>query len=320
MAGNKQNKASSIDLSARLRAYHKDHRRVLGESLKRLLRRPLSSLMTWIVIGIALALPMGFYVALGNVQELSDHVDGQAQISLFLHQRVSAQNIHKLSTQLQSWPEIESLNVISKEEALAEFQALVGFSDVLSQLDSNPLPVVIEITPSEGYDNAGAAKILLAKLKKLPSVDIAQLDLQWVQRLNAILQLGQKLALGLILLLSLGVLLIIGNTIRLEIESRREEIIVIKLIGGTESFVRRPFLYTGMWYGLGGGMIASLTVAVGLTMLNKPVAKLAGLYQSDYQLLGLGFGDTFSLWIMAALLGLLGAWLSVARHLDALEP
>ena len=154
----------------------------------------------------------------------------------------------------------------------------------------------------------------------MPGVDIAQLDLEWVQRLNAMLVLGQRLALGLVILLSAGVLLIIGNTIRLEIENRRDEVVVVKLVGATDSFVRRPFLYTGIFYGLGGGIVASLIVSVGLAILNEPVSTLAGLYQSSYQLLGLNFGDMLSLWFMSAMLGYFGAWLSVSQHLDQLEP
>jgi cell division transport system permease protein len=141
-----------------------------------------------------------------------------------------------------------------------------------------------------------------------------------VQRLNAMLKLGQRMALGLVLLLSLGVLLIIGNTIRLEIENRRDEISVTKLVGATDAFVRRPFLYTGMFYGLGGGIVASLIIVLGLAVLNKPAATLAGLYQSDYQLLGLNFSDMLSLWLMSALLGFFGAWFSVSQHLDDLQP
>lgn len=311
---------SKISFKAKFAAWKKDHKRVVGESFKRLLRQPLSSLMTWAVIGIALALPVGFYVALGNVQQLSGRFEGNAQISLFLHQRVSAQNIERLTTELSSWREVKSLTVISKEEALEEFQTMSGLGNVLSHLQENPLPVVIEITPIEQFSNAEAAKQLLQRLRALPPVELAQLDLQWIQRLNAMLALGQRMALGLVILLSLGVLLIIGNTIRLEVENRREEIIVTKLVGATDSFVRRPFLYTGIWYGFGGGVIASFIIMIGLAVLNKPAATLAGLYQSDYQLLGLSFADMFSLWLMAALLGFFGAWFSLSRHLDELEP
>ena len=311
---------SKVSIKARLVAWRKDHKRVSGESLRRLLQQPINSLVTWLVIGIALALPVGLYVALGNIEELSHRWDGDAQISLFLHQRVSVQSEQRLQQQLRNWPEIESLNIVSKQQALEEFQAISGFADVLQHLDHNPLPTVIEVGPTKSYSDVKNAEKLLKKLQALPPVELAKLDLQWVQRLTAMLEVGQRLALGLVILLSMGVLLVIGNTIRLEIENRRDEIIVTKLVGATDAYVRRPFLYTGLWYGLGGGFIASIIIGVALAVLNKPVATLAGLYQSDYMLLGLSFGDMVSLWLMAALLGFFGAWFSVSKHLDAMEP
>ena len=312
--------SSKVGFSARFDAWRKDHKRVASSSLLRLFKQPVSSVVTWMVIGIALALPVGLYVALGNVQALSHRWDGDAQISLFLHQRVSAQLEQRLQKQLLSWPEIDDLHIISKEQGLQEFQAISGFADVLKHLNHNPLPTVFELVPAPAFSDAASAEVLLKKLQALPPVELAKLDLEWVQRLAAMLQVGQRLALGLVILLSMGVLLVIGNTIRLEIENRRTEIIVTKLVGATDAYVRRPFLYTGLWYGLGGGLIASVVIAVGLAMLNKPVATLAGLYQSDYQLLGLSFSDMFSLWIMASLLGFFGAWFSVSKHLDAMEP
>lgn len=313
-------KASRLGLVQRFKAYLNDHKRVCKESLHRLKQTPVANVMTWLVIGIALALPVGFYVAISNVQQLSGRLDSSAQISLFLEQKASNAQIERLLEQLEGWPELREVKLISKEQGLEEFQAMSGLADVLSHLQDNPLPVVIELTPNKAYSKPKEAKQLLQKLKPLPLVDIAQLDLQWVQRLNAMLVLGQKMALGLVLLLSLGVLLIIGNTIRLEVENRREEIVVIKLVGGTDSFIRRPFLYTGLFFGLGGGIVASLIVSIGLAVLNEPVAKLAGLYQSDYRLLGMPAEDVLALWLMAALLGFFGAWLALNRHLDELEP
>ncbi len=319
-ATSKKNVASSISFKNRFDAWKKDHRRIFIESIHRLLARPLNSLMTWLVIGIALALPVGFYVAIGNVHELSGRFEGNAQISLFMHQRATPQVIERLRKELDSWPELMSVKVIGKDQALDEFKAMSGFEDVLQHLQNNPLPVVFELAPSSSWSQSKKAEELLLRLKKLPSVDLAQLDLEWVQRLNAMLKVGQRLALGLVILLSSGVLLVIGNTIRLEIENRRDEIIIVKLIGATDSFVRRPFLYTGVFYGLGGGLIASLIVGVGLSLLNGPVTTLAGLYQSNYTLLGLSFVDMFSLWVMSGFLGFFGAWLSVNQHLDQFEP
>lgn len=313
-------KISKISFLASIKAWFKDHKRVAKESFSRLLSEPIDSLMTVMVIGIALALPVGFYVALGNVQALGSQWNSTAQISLFLDQRIQDSAIERLTTELTLWPEIKELHVISKEQGLKDFQTLSGFADALTYLDRNPLPVVIEILPTPAHSTAETAKVLLQRLQDLPPVELAKLDLEWVQRLAAMLKIGQRLALGLVILLSMGVLLIIGNTVRLEIENRRKEIIVVKLVGGTDAFIRRPFLYAGIWYGFGGGLLASIIVGIGLAIMNEPVANLAGLYQSNFQLLGLSFTDTLSLWIMASLLGFFGAWFSVSKHLDALEP
>lgn len=311
---------SKVGFSARFSAWIKDHQRVAKDSLQRLKEKPLNTAITLAVIGIALALPVGFYVTLANVQTLGKNWESTTQISLYLDRRATAQAIERVRTDLALWPEIETINVISQEQGLAEFRAMSGFSDVLKHLDHNPLPVVVEILPSAEYSDSAKAYELLQKLQAQPLVDMAQLDMEWLQRLALMLQIGQRMALGLVMLLSLGVLLIIGNTIRLEIENRRDEIIVVKLVGGTDAFVRRPFLYSGLWYGLGGGILASIIVAAGLLLISKPVSNLAGLYHSDYRLLGLSFSDTLSLWGMAALLGYFGAWLSVGQHLDELEP
>jgi cell division transport system permease protein len=141
-----------------------------------------------------------------------------------------------------------------------------------------------------------------------------------VQRLYAMMALGRRIVASVAMLLSIGVLMVIGNTIRLAIESRRDEIVVVKLVGGTDAFVRRPFLYTGVWYGLGGGVVATMIVGIGMLTLQEPVAQLAGLYNSQYRLIGLSFGDMSNLWLASGLLGWLGAWLAVARHLGDIEP
>lgn len=311
---------SRLTVGARFKSWLKDHRRVALDSFRRMLAKPATSLVTLAVIGIALALPIGFYVTLANVQDLGQRWESTTRISLFLDQKASDEAIQRLKTELSVWPEVEQLHVVSKEEGLQEFKTISGFADVLKHLDHNPLPVVIEILPRSDYSDSAKAYELRQRLNDLPLVELAQLDMEWLQRLSTMLQIGQRMALGMVVLLSLGVLLIIGNTIRLEIENRRDEIIVVKLVGGTDAFVRRPFLYTGMWYGLGGGILATLVVVMGLWLLSGPVASLAGLYQSDYRLSGLSFADTLWLWLMATLLGYCGAWFSVSQHLDALEP
>jgi cell division transport system permease protein len=260
-------------------------------------------------------------VALENFQALNGRWDGgDPQISVFLKPEITQAEAETLQADISKWPETEKVTLITKEQGLLEFQKLSGTADVLSQLEQNPLPYVLEILPDAEHGQPAAAEALLQRLQALPQADMVQLDLEWVKRLEALLQLGKHIAFILVLMLSVGVLLVIGNTIRLEIENRRQEILVVKLVGGTDAFIRRSFLYTGFWYGFGGGLVASMIVAAALALLGKPVATLAGLYQSDYALMAMSLKDTLSLWMLSGWLGFFGAWFAVAKHLDKLEP
>ena len=311
---------SRAGLGDRLRSWQLHHRGSAWDSLQRLLRSPMSSLMTWLVIGIALALPVGLSVALDNARSVSVGWDSPAQISLFLRAEVSMDAAELLRQRILERADVASVRLVSREQALEEFRQLSGFGDILRNLDDNPLPNLVLVTPLSGDGQATRAAALQALLQEEPGVERAVLDMEWVQRLNALVQLFQRAVAALGAILCLGVLLVIGNTIRLAIENRRQEILVIKLVGGSDAFVRRPFLYTGFWYGLGGALLAWLVVAIAMWWLRVPMATLALLYQSDFQLEGLGLLDSLGLLAAGALLGLVGAWLAVARHLSAVQP
>lgn len=315
-----QAQVSRTTAGDRWRAYRTHHQLVAKDSLMRLLKQPVGSLMTWLVIAIALALPAGLYVSLSNVEKISAGWDGAAQISLYLDHRVSQEVGEKLTEKLNQRDDITRAVYVSREQALAEFQALSDYGEVLEGLDENPLPAVIIITPVEQNNSATEVVELREELDAMVQVEQAQLDLEWVQRLYSMMTLVSQLTMALALMLSMGVLLVIGNTIRLSIENRRDEILVEKLVGATDSFVRRPFLYTGFWYGLGGGILASILIAVSMAWLDAPVARLADLYQSDFQLLGLSFIDSVTLSLTGAMLGFMGAWIAVARHLHDIQP
>jgi len=272
------------------------------------------------VIGIALALPSGLYVLTGNLQRLSTQWDGGASLSLFLRHEVTTGQAGALADKLRQWPEIEQLRLITPQEALVEFRELSGFGDTLDTLDENPLPAVLAIKPADSAAQAEPAAALLERLRALPEVDLAQLDLQWVKRFNAIVDIVQRSIWVLASLLGLAVLLVTGNTIRLEIQNRREEIEITKLIGATSAFIRRPFLYSGLLYGLGGALLAAVLVELAFLQLNSPVRQLAGLYESSFRLQMLSFSESLTLLAAGSLLGLLGAWLAVGRHLADIEP
>lgn len=303
-----------------LHVYLVRHAQVSLNSLGRLYRSPVASLMTAAVIGIALALPSGLYLLTANLQRLNTHWDGSANLSLFLHHAVTEKQARELESTLRKWPEIESLRLISPQQALAEFRELSGFGAALDVLDENPLPTVLAVKPARDHSDADSAALLLDRLRALPEVELAQLDLQWVRRFSAIIEIVRRSIWVMGALLGLAVLLIIGNTIRLEIQSRRDEIEITKLIGATDAFIRRPFLYSGIWYGLCGALLAGILIEVAFVQLDGPVRQLAGLYESGFALKTLSLGGTGVLLAGGATLGLLGAWLAVGRHLAAIEP
>jgi cell division transport system permease protein len=311
---------SRTGLRDRLRSWLAHHRLSLTDSLQRLLRSPFSSVLTWLVIGIALALPVGLSVALENVRIVSGNWDSPAQISLFLRAEMSLQAAEELQQRLLARDDVAATRLVSRQEALQEFQQLSGFGDVLRNLDDNPLPNLILVTPAAGSQLGERAALLQARLQQVSGVARAVLDMAWVQRLNALMYLSQRLVKVLAAILALGVLLVIGNTIRLAIENRREEIVVVKLVGGSNAFVRRPFLYTGLWYGLGGAGFSWLIVSLALWGLRDPLSALALLYQSDFHLQGLNASSGLQLLLLGCVLGLVGAWLAVARHLSVIQP
>ena len=310
---------SRTGLRDRLRAWLRHHRLSAADSMHRVMDNPVSSAMTWLVIGIALALPTGLNVALENISQLSASWDSPAQISLFLQDGISDDGARQLQADLAARADVAQARFVSRKEALEEFRALSGFADVLDSLENNPLPHLMLVSPADSAEQSAAAA-LRSQLQEHPDVAQAVLDMEWLQRLNSLMELGRRLVIAVAGLLVLGVLLILGNTIRLAIESRREEIIIVKLVGGSNAFVRRPFLYTGLWYGVGGGLFAALLVAASLWFLAWPVTELAQLYQSDFRLAGLGIMGGLNLIILGGLLGLAGAWLAVTRHLVDIQP
>ena len=306
------------DFQTLLRAWLESHRASLFDSLRRLARQPIGSFFTCLVMAIALSLPMGLALLLDSVERLGGSWQRAAQVSVYLELAASSQRGESLRDEIAAMDDVAEAQWISREQALEEFQQLSGLGDALRELPENPLPGVVLVTPKE-IDKARLEALRL-RLSELADVNQAQLDLLWVERLSAILKLGERFVFGLTLLLVLALLLVIGNTIRLHIENRRTEIEVIKLVGGTDGYVRRPFLYMGALYGLGAGLLAWGVLAYGLNWLDQAVVRLAGLYGSDFALLGVPFGDGLSLVLGAVLLGYIGAWLAVARHLRELAP
>jgi cell division transport system permease protein len=304
----------------RVNAYFTHHLWVLVSSLGVLWRTPFATFMTAAVIGIALALPAGLHVLLANVQQLSTGWEGTAQMSLFLKQGVPEARIQALADKLRGWDGVAEVRYISREQALAEFRELSGFGGALDSLDDNPLPAVLVLRPTSAAAEPAQMELLLGRVKELDAVDLAQLDMEWVRRLAGIIEVGKRGVLLLASLLAMAILLVVGNTIRLTILNRREEIVVTKLIGATNAFIRRPFLYTGLWYGLMGAVLAWVLVATLLGLLSDPVSRLSFLYNSRFSLGGLDLETVGILLGSGIVLGLAGSWLAVGRHLQDIEP
>lgn len=315
--GAKQAKTSVSDKS---RSYWMHHRASFTSSVARLVAAPLQTLMTSLVVAIALALPATLLLALNNFQQLGDSWDANPKLSVYINTKAREAAIENLVKSLERRDDVARVEYFTAEQVLADFQHNSGFGETLASLDDNPLPATLVISPKAAAMEPISLRKLSQDIAKEAIVEEVVYDMDWVRRLREIMLLGETIVLALASLLGLGVLLAIGNTVRLAIENRREEILVSKLVGGTNAFVRRPFLYTGGCYGLFGGVMAAFIVVIAYWAISGSVYRLAQLYQSDFQLAGLGFSGFLALAALGALLGWFGAWLAVARQLSKIEP
>jgi len=290
------------------------------DSLARLLRAPWQSLLTWLVVAIAIVLPTSLHLGLNNAQQLGHGWQESATLSVFIRYDAKPLAIQQLEKKLSQLAEVESIAVISPKQARDEFQEHSGLGRILESLEVNPLPTVFILEPAISQRQPSQLQQLEALISSEPLIDSVQLDIEWLKRLNQMMLLAQRVVTAFAILLALGVLLIIGNTIRLEIESRSDEIVVVKMVGGTDSFVRCPFLYIGFWYGVGGGLIALAILLIAGSWLSAPIERLLSLYGSEYSLEWLSFGTIVFVIIGAGVLGWLGAWVAVSRHLRHIEP
>ena len=315
-----RSRAMKVSPLQKLLSWWLSHIRQATASLGDLWRTPIPSLMTILVLGFSLSLPAALYVVNKNGQQVAGQWKNPAQISMFLQKDQHAAQIQNLVETLKGWPTIAKVDWLSKDDALMEFKANSGFGNALNYLDENPLPDVLIITPADGNQTAEQAQLLLQKLQALPTVALAKLDIQWLERLNAMLGLLKNTFSGLATLLCLSVVLIIGNTIRLAILSRKNEIEVMKLVGATDAFIQRPFLYSGIWYGLFGAFLSWMVIAILLWWLESAVNHLTQLYNSPVHLIGLTGHESLLLMAISATMGLVGSWFSVHQHIRAIEP
>ncbi|QSX29948.1 permease-like cell division protein FtsX [Shewanella cyperi] len=311
---------SKLPISGRIVMFFIRHLQQGMASMGELWRNPVSSVMTMAVLGVSLSLPAALQVLVKNAETVTQSWNSAAEISLFIDEGRSEQAIQSLISRIKVFPEVAEVNYIDRAKALDEFQRLSGFGEALAYLDSNPLPAVVTVTPTARYSSPTGARELLSKLEREQEVSFGRLDIEWLERLQAVLRLLERTVLAIAALLVLAVVLVIGNTIRLAIMNRRSEIEVMKLVGATEAFIQRPFLYTGIWYGIIGGLLAWLIINLLVWYLDGALAELLGLYGSSMQMQSLSVKELLQLVLLAAFLGWLGSYLSVRQHLRAIEP
>ncbi len=304
--------------SNRISAYLLHHFQSLLFSLGKIYQAPTTTIMTVAVIGITLSLPGGFYLFLKNIDAIAGDFRSSSQISLYLDLGISEKQARILEKQIAKTADVVSTRFISRELSLEEFRQNSGFGKSIDTLSSNPLPHTIIVEPVEA--DTFTVRNLLNSLQAMPEVEIAKMDTEWLERLYTIIEIAKRSVIIITVLFAFAVLLIIGNTIRLDIQNRYQEIIVTKLIGATDAFIRRPFLYGGIWYGLLGGIISWLIVEIGYLAIAGPLEHLNLLYQSDMNLITFSFLDFIILITSSTLLGLAGSWIAVARHLNQIEP
>ncbi|GGY28992.1 cell division protein FtsX [Rhodanobacter panaciterrae] len=301
----------------RLGNWREHHGWSAAASLRRLASRPLGSLLTIAVMGLALALPLAFYLLLGNVQKLGDALGQSQAISVFMQPGQNEQQAQLLAKQLGDRPEVAAVVVKTPQQGMDELAKMQGFSGAVQTLDDNPLPYVLQLQPRAEV-TASALEQLVADVRTMRSVELVQDSGSWRQRLDALLGVGNRVVLVLASLLALAALLVVGNTVRVDIASRSEEIGVLLLVGASNAFVRRPYLYAGIWYGLFSGILAALLAVLIEFALAGPVAQLSQAYDGKLHVGGLPLWLLLAVPLAAAVLGWLGARLVSAWQLRKL--
>jgi cell division transport system permease protein len=306
-------------ISAQLSRWWKLHFRNCIDSLTGFREQPIATVLTVAVIGIALALPASLNLVVQNGRNLAGNWESVRDFSVYMQPGTELQKAEATATELQRRDDIEAVTIISADAAIEDFREASGLGEVLDNLETNPLPHTLVVRPTETATVDGLAQ-LSQELSAREEVDMVKIDTEWVARLNAILDLLRRVVLMGSVLLVIAVIIIVGNTIRLDIQNRRDEIEVVKLLGASDGFVRRPFLYIGLWYGLIGGAVALLLLLTGGWILATPLENLLGLYGTQLDLLGMNAGTALLVIGGGILAGWGGAWVAVTRHLADIQP
>lgn len=296
-----------------------NHIRACVYGFGEVVRAPLTSIMTVAVIGVAMSLPTGFYLLLQNFQSISKPWNDTPSISLYLKQDPGNKRINEIINDLKNHDDIKTVKYISPQQGLNEFKKVIAFGNLADTLKNNPLPPVIVITPKTDHHTPSDMQSLFVDLKAMPIVDFAQFDMAWVKRLYYLITIAKRIIYTITVLFGIGVTLIVGNTIRLTTQTHRQEITLLKLVGATHAFIRRPLLYRGLMYGAFGGCLAWLLVGLILWWLSNPIAHLAETYGTTFSIQGLNLLTSLAILFISTMLGFLGSWFAIRHHLTAPE-
>lgn len=315
----KKNKANTA-MGDKAKAYLNIHAHALFSSLGRLMQTPMTILMTIGVMAIAIALAAGFYLLVENAKQATDQLEATNQLSLFLKSELNDQDGERLLQTIKLNPDVKTVKLIRKQDAFEEFKTYSGFGEALNLLDENPLPTVIQVLPKNSLNDTQAIDNLIMSLSEFSQIDFVKLDMQWIKRLQSIMSVLQRSVFVISIMLSFAVLFIIGNTIRLELQNRKDEVIVSKLVGATHTFIQRPFLYTGFWLGFLAGILALLIVFFTLLSLQTPIEQVFSQYHSSLELKYLSSYETLIFLSISSALGVFGGWAVVCQQLQTIKP
>ncbi|WP_045770655.1 permease-like cell division protein FtsX [Xanthomonas albilineans] len=300
---------------SRLGVWCDHHLHSIVYSLGRAMRKPWATLLTMAVMALAFTLPLGLSIALDNLKQFAGTVQQSREINVFLKTNVDVAAAQTLAQTLRGRVDVAAVNLRTPAQGMAELRDSAGLGEALDALHDNPLPTLLTVIPAVADDTP-----LAMALSALPQADLVQHDALWRKRLDGWLHFGQRLVQVLSLLLGVGAVLVVGNTVRLDIQARREEIGVLQLLGASDGFIRRPFLYLGAWYGFGAGVLALALLAVAGAALGPPLAALADSYGSHFLLHGLDVLHVPLVLLGTLLLGWLGAWLVTGHFLRQTRP
>ena len=305
----------------RNRAWLRRHSYSFFSSLGVLLQHKIGTMMTVLVLGIAMFLPLGLYAALANLGGMDLHQDDWNAVTVFFKPGTQQSEVERVAAAVAKMPQVEMVQMISPEQGLSDFRDASGFGSSLDMLDENPLPWVMQITPTAGKTIEVEQNVtgLTEFLQSNSSVEMTQFDFKWLQRLGHVLDLGQTAVMFLMLLFAVAVVVVVANTIRLDVASHSDEIEILALMGAGNAFIRQPFLYSGLWYGLMGGLLAVILLYLAMALLSGPLGLLLETYGTVYTLAGPGWLNDLSIVLGGGLLGWLGAWISVQRYLRLLK-